>query len=317
MGSKSIREAYGEALVELGGINDQVVVLDADVSNSTRTIYFGQKFPDRFFNFGIAEANMMAAAAGMASCGKIPFVNTFSFLATWRAGDPIRSLIAYNGFNVKIAGAYSGLSDGRDGASHQSICDLALMRALPNMTVVVVADAVETQMAVRKVAQYPGPVFLRLSRAEVPTIFDFKHKFEIGRGNLLNEGSDVTIVASGYMVHKAMEAIKKLAENKISAELIEIHTLKPLDRELIVVSSRKTGAVVTVEEHSIIGGLGSAVSEALAQCRPTPIEFIGIKDTFAESGDYEELLGKYGLDVDHIVAAVNRVIEKKERMKYA
>lgn len=312
MSSVSIRETYGKALVELGEINDQVVVLDADVSNSTRTIYFGQKFPDRFFNFGIAEANMMAAAAGLASCGKIPFVNTFSFLATWRGGDPIRSLIAYSGLNVKIAGAYSGLSDGRDGASHQSVCDIALMRSLPNMTVVVVADAVETQMAVKKVAQYKGPVFLRLSRAEVPTIFDSKHSFEIGRGNLLKEGSDVTIVATGYMVHKAMDAIKELTKRKISAELIEIHTVKPLDHKLITESARKTGAIVTVEEHSIIGGLGSAVSEALAQYQPTPMEFVGIKDTFAESGDYEELLCKYGLDVGHIVSAATRVIEKKK-----
>jgi transketolase len=312
MTNVSIRETYGRTLAELGRINPDVVVLEADVSHSTRTVHFAKAFPERFFNFGIAEANMMSAAAGLAACGKIPFANTFSFLATLRAGDPVRSLIAYSRLNVKIAGAYSGLSDARDGASHQSVCDLAIMRSLPNMTVVVVADAMETEMAVMKAAEYQGPVFLRLSRAEVPMIFNRSHPFQIGKGIVLQKGSAVTLIATGYMVHKTLQAAQQLADEGIDAEVIEIHTLKPLDRELILQSVRKTRAVVTAEEHSVIGGLGSAVAETLAQSTPVPQEFIGLKDTFAESGDYEELLQKYGLDTLNIVNAARQVVRRKE-----
>lgn len=307
----SVREAYGQALVELGKHNPDVVVLDADTSNSTRTVLFGKAFPERFFNFGIAEANMMAAAAGFATCGKIPFVNTFSFLAALRAGDQLRSLVAYNRLNVKIGGAYSGLSDSKDGASHQSVCDLAVMRGLPNMTVVVVADAVETRIAVQKVSAYDGPVFLRLSRAELPVIFDQNHPFEIGKGNLLREGKDVTLIATGYMVHKSLEAADRLKQEGISAEVLEIHTLKPIDGDLICKSAAKTGAVVTAEEHSVIGGLGSAVAEVLGETCPTPMQRVGLKDTFAESGDYEELLSKFGMGASDIVAAAKRATSLK------
>ncbi|MFH1616502.1 MAG: transketolase C-terminal domain-containing protein [Planctomycetota bacterium] len=313
MRSESVREAYGQALVELGQENQKVVVLDADVSNSTRSVLFGRKFPERFFNVGIAEANMMSMAAGMAACGKIPFANTFSFLAALRAADCVRSLIAYNNLDVKIAGAYSGLSDSKDGPSHQSICDIAIMRSLPNMTVVVVADAYETKIAVKKVADYKGPVFLRLSRAELPVIFDQKHKFEIGKGNLLKQGKDVSIIAVGYMVHKSLEAAKILADKGADAEVIEIHTIKPIDKDIIIKSAKKTAAVVTAEEHSVIGGLGSAVAEVLVNSNPTRIEFIGIKDTFAESGEYEPLLSKYGLDASSIAkASLNAMSQERK-----
>ncbi len=307
-GKIAIREAYGLALAELGQQDPRVVVLDADVSNSTRTIYFGRRFPDRFFNVGIAEANMMSIAAGLAACGQVPFVNTFSFLAALRAADPTSSLIAYNNLNVKIAGNYAGLSDSCDGASHQAINDIAVVRSLPNMTVIVVADAVETKQAVNKIAEHVGPVFLRLSRAEVPVIFDERHAFEIGKGNVLREGGDVTLIATGYMVHKTLEAADRLRREGVSAEVLEIHTIKPIDAELIALSARKTGAVVVAEEHSVLGGLGSAVAEILAMNRPTPVEFVGIRDTFAESGDYEELLEKYGLSVSAIAQAAKRLV---------
>lgn len=313
MAGIAIREAYGKALADLGEVDGRVVALDADVSNSTRTIYFAERFPERFYNLGIAEANMMSIAAGLAACGWVPFVNTFSFLTALRAADPVRSLVAYNNLNVKIAGNYAGLSDSYDGASHQSINDIAIMRSLPNMTVVVVADAVETRMAVAKVAEHAGPVFLRLSRAEVPVIFTDDHPFEIGRGNLLREGCDVTIIATGYMVCKALDAARLLEADGISAEVIEIHTIKPIDSEIIGRSARKTGAVVTAEEHSVIGGLGSAVAEVLAARCPTKMAFVGVKDTFAESGDYEPLLEKYGLSSEAIVEAVERMLSKECR----
>ena len=308
---ESIREAYGKALLDIGRDLADVVVLDSDVSQSTRSVYFAETFPDRFFNFGIAEANMMSAAAGLACCGKIPFANTFSFLAALRSADPVRSLIAYNNLNVKIGGAYSGLSDSRDGASHQSICDIAVMRALPNMTIVSPADAVETRMAVAAAARHIGPVFLRLSRAEIPVVFDSTHTFEIGKGNLLKAGADVTLVCTGYMVQKALLAAQCLRNERIDAEVIEIHTIKPIDKEILASSASKTGAIVTVEEHNILGGLGEAVAAVAANCCPCPIEYIGIKDTFAESGGYEELLDKYGLSVKEIVNAAKAVIQKK------
>lgn len=307
----AIREAYGLALAELGSEMENVVVLDADVSSSTRTVYFAKQFPDRFYNVGIAEANMTGIAAGLAASGYIPFVNTFAFLATLRAGDPVSSLIAYNNLNVKIAGNYAGLSDSYDGASHQSINDIALMRSLPNMTVVVAADPVETRIALRKVAEHNGPVYFRLSRNEFPIIFDENHPFEIGKGIVLREGADVTIVATGLMVSKSLEAAEQLKAEGISAEVIEIHTIKPIDAELILKSVSKTGAVVTAEEHSVIGGLGSAVAEVLAARCPVPMSFVGIRDTFAESGGYEELQDKYGLSANHIATSVKGLLSKE------
>jgi len=309
----SIRDAFGRALVKLGEKNEKVVVLDADVSTSTRTAFFKDKFPDRFFNFGVAEGNMMDVAAGLALVGKIPFASTFSSLASLRALEQIRTSIAYPNLNVKIAGGYGGLSDFKDGPTHHSICDLAIIRSIPNMTLIVPADAIETEKAVYAVAQYEGPVYLRLSRAEVPVIFDENYKMEIGKGNLLKDGKDVTLIATGIMVVRVLEAAKVLEnEEKIDAKVIEIHTLKPLDVDIIIRAADETGAIVTAEEHSIIGGLAGAVAEVIAENRPIPMERVGIKDTFTESGQYNDLLEKYGMGIEHIIVAAKKVMKRKK-----
>ncbi|MCG8500438.1 MAG: transketolase family protein [Firmicutes bacterium] len=305
---KAIRDVYGEVLVEIGEENKEVVVLEADVGSSSKSILFGKRFPDRYFNVGIAEANMAAMAAGLATAKKIPFANTFAAFMVLRAGDPVRSLIAYTNLNVKLAGTYAGLSDSYDGASHHAIADIAFMRALPNMTVISVADAVETALATRAAAAFEGPVYLRLSRAVVPTIFDDRYKFEIGKGVQLTEGNDVSIVATGYMVHKALEAAEVLKSRGIEARVVNMHTIKPIDKELLIKCAGETGAVVTAEEHNIYGGLGSAVAEVLAKEYPVPMGFVGIEDRFTESGDYEQLLKKYGLSAENIVNQVERLI---------
>ncbi len=311
---KAIRDAYGETLAKIGEENENIVVLDADVASSSKSILFGKKFPDRYFNVGIAEANMVGMAAGFAASGKIPFANTFAAFIMLRAGDPVRSLIAYTKLNVKLAGTYAGLSDSYDGASHHAITDIAFMRSLPNMAVLSVVDAVEAELATRAAAEFVGPVYLRLSRAEVPIIFDkSSYKFEMGKGVQLTEGSDVTIAATGYMVAKSLQAAEQLKTKGIMARVINIHTIKPIDRELLIRCAQETGAVVTAEEHNVLGGLGSAVSEVLAEEYPVPIEFVGIRDTFAESGDYELLLEKYGLSVDNIVNKVNKVMKRKNK----
>lgn len=309
----SIRDAFGRALVKLGEKNEKVVVLDADVSTSTRTAFFKDKFPDRFFNFGVAEGNMMDVAAGLALVGKIPFASTFSSLASLRALEQIRTSIAYPNLNVKIAGGYGGLSDFKDGPTHHSICDLAIIRSIPNMTLIVPADAIETEKAVYAVAQYVGPVYLRLSRAEVPVIFDENYKMEIGKGNLLKDGTDVTLIATGIMVVRVLKAAKVLEkEEKISAKVIEIHTLKPLDVDIIIRAADETGAIVTAEEHSIIGGLAGAVAEVIVEKKPVPMERVGIEDTFTESGQYNELLEKYGMGIQHIIIAAKKVMKRKK-----
>lgn len=302
--SIAIRDAYGEALAELGEQRKDVVVLEADVGSSSKSIIFGRRHPERYFNVGIAEGNMMAMAAGFASCGKIPFVNTFAVFATLRAGDPLRTLVAYTGLNVKIAATYAGLSDSYDGATHQSVEDMAIVRAIPNISIVVPTDAVETKKAVAVVADYPGPVYFRLSRAAIPVLFSADHPFHIGKGNLLKEGTDIAIIACGYMVHKALEAAEILKNEDISARVIEMHTIKPLDESLVLDAAKETGRIVTIEEHSVYGGLGSAVAELLAQKYPTPMQIIGIPDRFGESGDYEELLAKCGLDTASLVSRV-------------
>ena len=306
----AIRDAYGEALKELGAKNKNVVVLDADVSHSSKSSLFGAQYPDRFFNVGIAEANMVAMAAGMSTSGKIPFVNTFAAFMVLRGADPVRSLIAYTKLNVKLAGAYTGLSDSYDGVSHHSIIDIAFMRALPNMTVVSVADAMETKKAVQAIAEYNGPVYLRLSRAEVPTIFDDNYKFELGKGVQLTEGNDVAIIATGYMVQKSLEAAEQLKEKGINVRIINIHTIKPIDKEFIIKCAKETGAVVTVEEHSIYGGLGSAVAEVLVKECIVPMEIIGVQDTFTETGAYELLLNKYGLCTENIINTIQKIIKR-------
>ncbi len=309
---KAMREAYGEALAELGAVNPRVLVLDADVASSTRSILFGNTHPDRFFNIGIAEGNMAGIAAGLASCGWIPFINTFAFLMALRAGDPIRSLIAYNRLNVKIAGAYGGFSDSYDGASHQAVEDVSIMRAIPHMTVIVPADEFAARQAVFAAAQYQGPVYLRLSRAEIPPVYDHNFRLTVGKAVTVRPGRDVTVVANGYMVRKSLEAADLLAREGVEAEVIDMHTVKPLDASPLLSSAAKTGAVVTAEESSICGGLGSAVAETLGRLRPTPLETVGIGDVFGESGSYESLLTKFGLDSQAIVSAVRRVIQRKQ-----
>mgnify|MGYP000846286987 CR=1 FL=1 len=311
LGKIATRDAYGKALAELGHLNPDIVVLDADLSGSTRTAVFAQEFPERFFNMGIAEANMMGTAAGLAAAGKIPFASTFAVFATGRAFDQVRNSICYPRLNVKIAASHAGLTVGEDGASHQSVEDIALMRALPNMTVLVPADGVETELAVRAAAEYPGPVYLRLGRPKVPVIFGDDYNFEIGRAASLREGNDVTIAACGYMVGPALTAAEMLAGEGIGARVLNVSTVKPLDGETLVQAARETGALVTAEEHSIIGGLGSAVAELLGQEYPVPVLRVGIQDTFGESGPPEELLQKYGLTAGDIVGAVKKAIGMK------
>ena len=310
---KAIRDVYGDTLAQLGRENPDIVALDADVGSSSKSIVFGKEFPKRYFNVGVAEANMVAMAAGLATAGKVPFANTFAAFMVLRAADPVRSLIAYTGLNVKLAGTYAGLSDSYDGASHHAIADIAFMRALPNMTVISVSDPVEAELATRAAAEFKGPVYLRLSRAEVPVVLDkATYRFEIGKGVTLREGGDLTIVATGYMLIKALEAADKLAAKGIKARVVNIHTIKPIDRELLTACARETGAIVTAEEHNVYGGLGSAVAETLAQSGPVPMEMVGINDTFTESGDYEKLLAKYGLSSANIVAKAEQVLLRKK-----
>jgi transketolase len=310
---RAIRDVYGDTLAQLGRENKNIVALDADVGSSSKSIVFGKEFPNRYFNVGIAEANMVAMAAGLATAGKIPFANTFAAFMVLRAGDPVRSLIAYTKLNVKLAGTYAGLSDSYDGASHHAIADIAFMRSLPNMTVISISDPVEAELATRAAAEFKGPVYLRLSRAEVPVVFDrATYDFKIGKGVTLVEGADLTIVATGYMLIKALEAAEILSAKGIKARVVNIHTIKPIDRELLMACAQETGAIVTAEEHNVYGGLGSAVAEALATSCPVPIEFVGIEDTFTESGDYEKLLAKYGLSAANIVARAQKVLKRKK-----
>jgi transketolase len=309
---RSMRKAYGEALAKLGATNPDVVVLDADVSASTQTWMFRKRYPNRFFNVGVAEANMVDIAVGLALAGKIPFANTFAFLFALRAAEQIRTCVAYARTNVKLVASYAGLSDAFDGPTHHAICDLAVVRSLPNMTVVVAADAVEVKKAVPAVAEYDGPVYLRVSRAEVPVIFDERHEVHIGQGVTLRGGGDVTLIGTGIMVGRCIEAAKVLKREGIDARIIEIHTLKPIDEGLIVQAAQETGAIVTAEEHSIIGGLGGAVTEVLSSQCPVPILRVGIADTFTETGPYEALLDRYGMGVIDIVASARRALVRKK-----
>jgi transketolase len=307
------RDAYGEALVELGRERRDVVVLDADLSKSTKTASFAKIFPERFFNMGIAEANLMGTAAGLAAAGKTPFVSTFAVFATGRAFDQVRNSIAYPHLNVKICATHAGITVGEDGASHQSIEDIALMRSLPGMTVIVPADGPETKQAVRAAAEHKGPVYIRLGRSGVPVLFDTDYKFTIGRAAVLRQGEDVALLACGIMVAEALEAARQLAEKGIRAAVLNVSTIKPLDVEAVVRAARATGAVVTCEEHNIIGGLGSAVAEVLGEEYPVPLERVGIRDTFGQSGKPAELLEYYGLTAAHIARAAERAVARKRR----
>jgi transketolase len=304
------REAYGKALAEFGAQYPDLVVLDADLANATKTNTFQKAFPDRHIDCGIAEADMMGIAAGLATVGKIPFASSFAMFAAGRAYEQVRNSIGYPHLNVKIGATHAGITVGEDGASHQCLEDLALMRVIPGMVVINPSDAVEARAAVKAAIEYEGPVYLRFGRAAVPVINDREdYQFEIGKGVLLREGSDVTIVATGICVSSALEAAEKLAADGISAEVINIHTIKPLDEELIAASAKKTGKVVTAEEHSVIGGLGGAVCEALAAKAPVPVLRIGMNDIFGESGSAAALVAKYGLDGDGIYAKVKDFVK--------
>ncbi|AEB75099.1 transketolase family protein [Clostridium botulinum] len=306
------REAYGKALAKLGMENPNVVVFDADLSKSTKTSEFKNVCPERHFNMGIAEANMMAVAAGFSTCGKIPFASTFAIFAAGRAFEQIRNTICYPKLNVKVCATHAGITVGEDGASHQSVEDISLMRSIPNMTVINPSDAVETEAVIRAIAEYNGPCYVRLGRAAVETINDnADYKFEIGKGITLREGKDATIIATGIMVEAALEAYNMLAEEGIKVKVINIHTIKPIDTELITKAAQETGIIVTAEEHSVIGGLGSAVCEVVSETHPVPVMKVGIKDVFGESGKPNELLKAYGLTAEDIVKAVKKGISLK------
>ena len=290
MEKKATRQAYGEALAKLGKINKDVVVLDADLTKSTYTNKFQKEFPERHINVGIAEADMMGTAAGLAAAGKIPFASTFAHFAAGRAFDQIRNSIAYPKLNVKICPTHAGVSLGEDGGSHQSVEDIALMRSLPGMVVLSPADAVETEQMIFAVAEYNGPVYVRLGRLNVPVIFDESYEFEIGKGTVMVEGNDVAIVATGLLVYEAMKAAEILSEKGIKARVINISTIKPLDEKIILEAAKECKFVVTCEEHSIIGGLGGAVTEYLSGVHPTKVIRHGIKDVFGQSGEGDQML---------------------------
>ncbi len=299
------RKSYGEALVELGKEHDDIVVLDADLAGATQTGMFKKEFPDRFFDCGIAECDLMGIAAGLSTTGLVPFASTFAMFASGRAYEIVRNSIGYPHLNVKIGATHAGITVGEDGATHQCLEDLALMREIPGMTVIVPSDDVEAKAAVRAAYELKGPVYLRFGRAPSPVINENPdYKFEIGKGITLREGKDLTIVATGFEVAQALDAAEKLAADGIDAEVINIHTIKPLDTELLKASAAKTGRVVTVEEHWTIGGLGSAVCEALAETSPVPVKRIGVYDCFGESGPAMDLIKKYQLDGDGIYAQI-------------
>ncbi len=309
--SPPLRDVFGETLVNAGTENEDVVVLDADLAGATRSIFFGRKFPHRFYDVGITEANMVSIGAGLSTCGKIPYVCTFSFLLTLRAADQIRSQISYPGLNVKLMGTNGGLSGYGDGVTHQSIMDLAIMRAMPNFTVIVPSDSITLQHAVFDAMEINGPVFIRVPRVEAPIIHPQNTKMDIGKGFLLREGTDVTIVAMGMMVSYALQAAEELEKEDISCEVLEIHTLKPIDTQLLVHSISKTGAAVSVEEHSRYGGLTSAVAEIVGHHHPVPLESVAIEDRFGGSGQYTELLEECGLTVSNIIRKVKSAIRRK------
>ena len=304
MEKKSTRVAYGEALVKLGKVNKDVVVLEADLSKSTMTAYFKKEFPERHINVGIAEADMIGTAAGIATTGKIPFASTFAHFAAGRAFDQVRNSVAYPQLNVKICPTHAGVSLGEDGGSHQSVEDVALMRAIPGMVVLSPADAVETEKIVFAAAEYEGPVYVRLGRLNIPVLFDENYKFEIGKAATLTEGNDVAILATGLMVSEALEAAKVLEEKGVKARVVNVSTIKPLDTETVLKAAKECKFIVTSEEHSVIGGLGSAVSEYLSEVHTTKVVKHGIQDVFGQSADGETMLTNYGLRAKDVVEIV-------------
>jgi transketolase len=308
---RSTRDAYGQALLRLGEADRRIVALDADLPSSTRTEYFGRKFPERFFNVGIAEQNLYSVAAGMAACGKIPFASTFAVFATERALNQIKQCIAYPALNVKIVTSHSGFTASGDGASHQSLIDIAVMRSLPNMTVIVPADAVQTEKAIAAAAAHEGPIYIRLGKTEVPIVFERDTEFRIGESIRIRQGSDVTVLVTGILLDRAMEAAVLAEREGIEAELINIHTIKPVDAAAIVGSAGKTGTVVTVEEHSVIGGLGGVTAELLSEHHPVPLIRVGVGDAFGESGGIEELYRKHGLTAKQILESIRSAVRSK------
>lgn len=307
---KATRDAYGEALKELGAVNPDIVVLDADLSASTKTQVFAKAYPDRFFDTGIAEGNMMGVAAGLAAAGKIPFASTFAVFGAGRAYEQIRNSICYPNLNVKVAVTHSGLTVGEDGATHQMLEDITLMRALPNMTVVVPADAAETKSVIHWAAQHKGPVYIRMGRAKCDDITPEGYTFAPGKSYQVVDGHDLTIIACGIMVAKAKEASDMLVKEGISARVINMSSIKPIDEEAIMKAAKETGHILTCEEHTVKGGLGGAVAEVLCLHQPVPMAMIGTEDTFGESGKAEELLEKYGLTAQNIVAEAKKLLNR-------
>ena len=304
------RQSYGEALVELGKEHDDLVVLDADLAEATKTAIFRKEFPERHIDCGIQESDMVGIAAGLASCGKVPFCSSFAMFAAGRAYEQVRNSVGYPHLNVKIGATHAGISVGEDGATHQCLEDLALMRVIPGMVVINPADDVEAKAAVKAAYEYEGPVYLRFGRLAVPVINDRPdYKFEIGKGYVVKEGTDVTIIATGLEVSAAIDAAELLTKDGISAEIVNIHTIKPIDKELVIKEAEKTGKVVTVEEHSVIGGLGSAVCEVLSENHPLSVKRIGVYDRFGESGPAVELLHKYKLDGEGIAEQVKEYLK--------
>jgi transketolase len=312
LGTKTAtRDAYGKALLELGRKNPDVVALDADLSGSTKTKVFAKEFPSRFFNIGIAEQDMIGVAAGLALGGKIPFASTFAMFATGRAWEQIRQSVCYPHLNVKVVASHAGLTVGEDGGSHQSVEDISLMRSIPGMTVIVPADGMETEKAIAAMGEHKGPAYIRVGRSKTEDLYDASYDFKVGKAHVLREGTDITIVACGIMVALALQAAEELSIEGMSVGVVNMSTIKPLDTDTLVAAAKESGAVVTVEEHSIIGGLGGAVCEALAELCPVPVKKVGVKDVFGHSGQPDELLKEYGLTPDDIKSAVREVAARK------
>ena len=301
------RQSYGEKLTQLGKINKDIVVLDADLATATKTELFKKEFPNRFFDMGIAEQDMISTAAGMATCGKILYASTFAMFAAGRAYDQIRNSVCYPNLNVKICATHAGVSVGEDGATHQMLEDIGMMRALPNMTVMSVSDDVETKWAVEEISKLNGPVYLRLCRLASPVIYEENQKFEIGKGIQIGEGTDATVIATGLMVSEAIKAKEELEQKGINIRVVDIHTIKPIDRELIVKCAKETKRIVTIEDHSIIGGLGTAVCEVLSEEYPCKVTRLGMQDTFGKSGKAEKLLEYFGLDKNGIIKEIEKM----------
>ena len=312
----STRDAFGKAIVELGQHDPNVVLFEADIAKSTRTDLFAKAFPDRFFNVGVAEQNEMGIAAGAATCGKTAFVSTYAVFASMRACEQIRTSVAYPRLNVKITVSHGGVTAYDDGVTHQATEDFGIVRTIPNMTVLMPADAPSTRKAIFAAAELDGPVYIRFTRIDMPVIYPEDVKFKIGKAINLRHGDNVTIIAIGDMVCQALQAAEKLASKGIGADVFDMHTIKPLDKEALLGSAMKTGAVVTVEDHNIINGLGSAVAEVLGEEYAVPMLRIGLRDTFAESGSYDDLLTYYGMDVPHIIKAVHKVIKRKKQISF-